>query len=137
MMQKEVARNPLMMQRVESQPSSFLDSSDRGVQVEEDYLLMAALNLSVQNPSHAATVPTEEGMKALQASLHPSTKTSPSCTRRGTEFGVGQYSFCEFPVGGLNEQGQPARYFWSHTPFSPGDLLNCKVSLPSYWQDPE
>lgn len=43
---------------------------------------------------------------------------SPSKTRQGTQFGPGatstarQFPLCQYPIRGLNENGQPAGFLW-------------------------
>ena len=67
---------------------------------------------------------------------------SPSKTRQGTQFGLeptsraGQFPLRQYPVRGLNADGQPAGFLWVHKPFSISDWFNCKNHKPSYQEDP-
>ena len=58
---------------------------------------------------------------------------SPSQTRQGTKLGggqapitVGQYTLPRLPVG-VGSEGQPAGYYWAHTPFSISDYISVKL----------
>ena len=69
---------------------------------------------------------------------------SPPRTCQGTLYNqrtskgvASQYPLRQYPIGGVNEEGQPAGYYWAHTPFSTSDLLNWKNFNPSYRDDPQ
>ena len=69
---------------------------------------------------------------------------SPSKTHQGTQFdqgasisGTKQFPLRQYPIAGVNLEGQPAGCYWAHTPFSTSDLLNWKNPSPSYRDDPQ
>ena len=69
---------------------------------------------------------------------------SPPRTRQGTLYNqrtsngvASQYPLRQYPIGGVNEEGQPAGYYWAHSPFSTLDLLNWKNFNTSYRDDPQ
>ncbi|XP_054553984.1 uncharacterized protein LOC129146259 [Talpa occidentalis] len=140
----DMAEAPLMAPR-RDKPSPSHEDYRRAELEEEAHHLLNTLNTSGQRPSPPDQAPPAQNPEASQPPLPSGEEpkmASPPHTRHGTHFGrkdhpeAGQFLHA-VPMGGLNEQGRPAGHFWSHHPFSVGDLLNWRSSVPPYRQAPK
>ena len=62
---------------------------------------------------------------------------APNLAREHLYLEQGSFPLRQYPTGGVNQEGQPAGYYWAHTPFSTSDLLNWKNSNPLNRDDPQ
>ncbi|XP_054550213.1 uncharacterized protein LOC129145608 [Talpa occidentalis] len=127
-----------------------LNSSGQRPSPREDAPPAQTPKVSGQRPSPRDQAPPEAPPTQIPEASQPPLPSrevvimvSPPHSRSGTHFGsndrpvAGQFPLRQLPIGGVNEEGRPAAYFWSHRPFCTGDLLTWKNSVPSYRQAPK
>ena len=82
-------------------------------------------------PPLLLNVPETRPRGAMAAPLYDKEMVSPLETWQGTQLGqgasllgVGQFPLRQYPMGKINQEGQPAGHYWTHTLFSTSYLLN-------------